>query len=292
MAIVVPTIVLMNQWMEVLRTCSNLPESALARVGGGHSDDFDQTKRVMVAVLASARRDLPMIVQSREVGNHLLLIADECHRAGAPEMSAVLRTPRQYSLGLSATPERDDAVEEGIADYGTSMLGREIGPIVYEMTFAEATRLGILPPFELHHLGLPLSPAEAWRYQALSRSINEARRELRLSSPAARKLGGDQLLAWARRVSARGQSSVTGIAYRFVNDTSRRKQLLYQAESRVSAARSLVREALASRTRSTSHPVSRKHRRSRRSLRSLERRWLPGGNGTQRTATGLARADP
>ena len=245
-AIVVPTIVLMNQWIEVLRTRSNLPESALARVGGGHSDDFDQTRRVMVAVLASARKDLPTMVQSREVGDHLLLIADECHRAGAPEMSAVLRTPRRYSLGLSATPERDDVAGEGVADYGASMLGVEIGPIVYEMTFAEATALGVLPPFELHHLGLPLSPAEARRYEALSRSISDARRELRSASPAARKLGGDQLLAWARRVSARGQSRVTGLAYRFVNDTSRRKQLLYQAESRITATRSLVREALTS----------------------------------------------
>ena len=246
-AIVVPTIVLMDQWMEVLRTRSNLPESALARVGGGHSDDFDQTRRVMVAVLASARKELPAIVQRRGIGDHLLLIADECHRAGAPEMSAVLKTPRRYSLGLSATPERDDVAEEDSTDYGTTTLGIEIGPIVYEMTFAEATRLGILPPFELHHLGLPLSPAEARRYERLSRSISEARRELRSASSAARKLGGDQLLSWARRVSGRGQSNVAGLAYRFVNDTSRRKQLLYKAESRVSATRSLVRDALESR---------------------------------------------
>ncbi len=40
---------------------------------------------------------------------------------------------------------------------------------------------------------------------------------------------------------------MTGPAYRFVNDTNRRKQLLYQAESRISATRSLVREALTSR---------------------------------------------
>ena len=246
-AIVVPTIVLMNQWIEVLRTRSNLPESSLARIGGGHSDDFDQTRRVMVTVLASARKELPAIVRSREIGDHLLLIVDECHRAGAPEMSAVLKTPRRYSLGLSATPERDDIAEEGVADYGTSTLGLEIGPIVYEMTFAEATELGILPPFELHHLGLSLSPTEAVRYEALSRSISEARRELRSASPSARKLNGDQLLAWARRVSARGQSSVTGLAYRFVNDTSRRKLLLYHAESRVTATRNLVRHALESR---------------------------------------------
>ena len=83
-AIVVPTIVLMNQWIEALRDRSNLPESALARVGGGYSDDFDQTRRVMVAVLASARKELPAIVQKQGIGKHLLLVVDECHRAGAP----------------------------------------------------------------------------------------------------------------------------------------------------------------------------------------------------------------
>ena len=248
-AIVVPTIVLMDQWVDTLLSRSNLPESALARVGGGHSEDFDETRRVMVAVLASARKELPATVHRHGLGKNLLLIADECHRAGAPEMSAVLQTPRRYSLGLSATPERMD-IEEGdeILGYQTSMLGTEIGPIVYEMTFAEATQMGLLPPFEIHHLGLPLLPSEAKRYEALSRSISDARRELMATSPSARKYGGEQLLTWARRVSARGQSDHAHLAYRFLNDTSRRKNLLYQAESRLAAARALVNRALEERT--------------------------------------------
>ena len=243
-AIVVPTIVLMNQWIDTLVHRSNLPASALARVGGGYSDDFDETKRVMVAVLASARKELPATVRKHGLGNNLLLIADECHRAGAPEMSAVLQTPRQYSLGLSATPERSDVEEGGgFIEYQTSKLGTQIGPIVYGMTFAEATHLGVLPPFEIHHLGLSLSPTEANRYEALSRSISDARRELMASSPSARKFGGDQLLPWARRVS-RGQSDLAQLAYGFLSDTSRRKFLLYQAESRVAATRALVGRAL------------------------------------------------
>ena len=248
-AIVVPTIVLMNQWIDALAERSNLPKSALARVGGGYSDDFDASKRVMVAVLASARKELPATVRKYGLGKNLLLIADECHRAGAPEMSAVLETPRQYSLGLSATPERSDAEEgDGVHEYDSSMLGTEIGSIVYEMTFAEATRMGVLPPFEIHHLGLTLSQDEARRYEALSRSISEARRELMAVSPSARRYRGEQLLAWARRVSARGQSDHAYLAYRFVTDTSRRKYLLYQAESRVSATRALIGRALEERS--------------------------------------------
>ena len=244
-AIVVPTIALMNQWFDTLRERSDLPESSLARLGGGHSDDLDEPRRIIVTVLASARRELPATTKKWGVGKHLLLVADECHRAGAPEMSAVFQTPRQYSLGLSATPERDDGTEaDSTAEYATSMLGQEIGPIVYEMAFAEAIQLGVLPPFEIHHLGLTLSPAEARRYEALSRSINEARRELMSASPSARNYSGERLVAWARRTSARGRPHLSHLAFRFLNDTTRRKQLLYHAESRVAATRQLVHQSL------------------------------------------------
>lgn len=244
-AIVVPTIVLMNQWVEVFRERSNLPECAVGRMGGGHSESFDETRRVVVAVLASARKELPAMAKSLGIGQHLLLIVDECHRAGAPAMSAVLETGRGYSLGLSATPERDDLTEEAsLNEYNASKLGIQIGPIVYEMTYAEAIRLGVLPPFEIHHIGVDLSPEEDGRYQALSRSIADARRELQAASPTARKLSGGQLLAWASKVGTRGPSDITAIAYRFMNDTSRRKQLLYEAGQRVAAAQQLVKEAL------------------------------------------------
>ena len=244
-AIVVPTIALMNQWVDTIRKLSDLPERALARMGGGYHDELDNTKRVIIAVLASARRELPETVRKWGAGENLLLVADECHRAGAPEMSAVFQTPRCYSLGLSATPERDDGnQDEGTSEYANSPLGREIGPIVYEMAFAEAIRLGVLPPFEIHHLGLPLTPAESTRYEALSRSINEARRELMSASPSARNFSGERLVAWARRASSGGKSNLSALAYRFLNDTTRRKQLLYRAESRVAATHQLVHRSL------------------------------------------------
>jgi len=182
------------------------------------------------------------------VADHLLLVADECHRVGAPEMSAVLDTPRSYVLGLSATPERE---EEGVgvtAGSGLSKLDAEIGGIVYEMTFAQAIQSGVLPPFEVHHFGLSLSTEEARRYHALTRSINDARRELLASSPSVRKAGGgEHLISWARRVSGRGGGGLAGVALRFVNDTGRRKQLLYRAASRIDATRELVQDALRAR---------------------------------------------
>jgi superfamily II DNA or RNA helicase len=246
--IVVPTIVLMQQWHETLRRRSNLPPSAVGRLGGGYSDDFGGPRRILIAVLSSARKALPDLVRRAGVSDHLLFVADECHRVGAPEMSAVLSTPRSYVLGLSATPERDDDAGLVTDLSPTGQLDRELGGIVYEMTFAEAIRAGVLPPFEIYHYGLSLTADEARQYHALTRAINDARRELRASSQSARKAGGgEQLMAWARRVSARG-GGLSGLAARYVNDVTRRKRLLYRAANRSAATRLLVREALAGRT--------------------------------------------
>ncbi len=246
-AIVVPTIVLMNQWLDVFQTHSNLPGSLIGRLGGGHTDNFSDGRRVLICVLASARRLLANDVAQAEIKEHLLLIADECHRAGAPEMSSVLETGRRYSLGLSATPERDDQdISNQNTEYEDSNLGKALGKIIYEMTFSDAIELGVLPRFELQHYGLSLEPGEANRYEALSRSISDARKELTSASPSAHNAGPGGLTVWARRTAARG-GPLSGLAMKFVNDTNRRKQLLYRAKSRSVATQQLVREALKSR---------------------------------------------
>ncbi len=242
-AIVVPTIVLMNQWHDAMLEHSNLPEHALGRLGGGHSDTFGDVTRVLIAVLASARKELPRVVDE-DSGRHLLLVGDECHRFGAPEMSRVLDTRRAYSLGLSATPERDGG--EDRTQIGAPAAGANdgLGPIIYEMSFAQALDLDVLPPFGIDHIGLPMTKSEQHRYAALSSSITDTRRELLNSSTMARnKGGGEPLLAWARRVASRS-GDLAGLASRFVNDTSRRKQLLYRAQSRRDATLALVQETL------------------------------------------------
>ena len=247
-AIVVPTIMLMHQWHETIGQRSNLPPETIGRLGGGYADDFSEPRRVLIAVLSSARKALPDLVRRAGISGHLLFVADECHRVGAPEMSAVLNTPRSYTLGLSATPERGDDPDVMASLSPAGALDLELGEIVYEMTFAQAIRAGVLPPFEIHHYGLSLNAAEARRYQALTRAINDTRRELMASSRSARNAGGgEHLMTWARHVSARSGSGLNGLAAKYVNDVTQRKRLLYRAESRAAATLVLVRQALATR---------------------------------------------
>jgi hypothetical protein len=66
-AIIVPTIVLLDQWREEIAARSNLPPEAIGLLGAGFNE----------------------------------LVVDECHRAGAAEMQRVLTTERVFSLGLS-----------------------------------------------------------------------------------------------------------------------------------------------------------------------------------------------
>jgi superfamily II DNA or RNA helicase len=242
-AIVVPTIVLLEQWREEICNRSNLPRTAIGVLGAGESDEFGAERRVLICVLNTASRKLPDQVRSSSLGESLLLIVDECHRAGAAEMQKLFDVPRAFTLGLSATPERDDDTEDSDGDQDAAVRGadqtileREIGPIVYEMTYAEAINAGILAPFTIEHYALTLSSIEHTKYSALSQEITDLRRELETGSRR-----GLALIRWCR--SAGGSKNPK--ARRLIGLISDRKQLLYRAQERFSAVDKLIRDALA-----------------------------------------------
>ena len=241
-AIVVPTVVLMHQWYDELLSKGNLPPKAIGRLGGGYTDDFKDC-RILIAVLASAHKQLNRLVRSGRHHTRLLLIADECHRAGATEMSRVFDTPRAYNLGLSATPERADEEGETSAGYNDSLLGRELGPIICDFNLKQALELGVVPRFTIRHYGIPLTLEEQQRYDALSRSITERQAELRPSAPLGRE-SGPQFFSWVRGCSTK-ESEIGSVASRLIGDISRRKELLYRCTKRGDAVENLLNEQFA-----------------------------------------------
>lgn len=236
-AVVVPTIVLMHQWYDAILRHGNIPKEAIGRLGDGYEGDFEGARRILIAVLASATRQLPRLVKKANAGQHLLLIADECHRTGAKEMSQVFKTQRRWSLGLSATPEREDDVD---ADYDKSLLGRQLGPIIYQFNLADAVREGLVPKFVISHYGLPMLPEERSRYEALSRSITDAMSQLRTQ----REPEGD-FFTWARNVATRNKGELGAIAMRFVTDTAKRRDLLNRLQARHRAVEALIQQEFA-----------------------------------------------
>ena len=240
LAIVVPTIVLMHQWYDALLEHGNLPKQAIGRLGDNYKDDFDGDRRILITVLASAHTQLPRVVKKSNVGRNLMLVADECHRAGAKEMSQVFKAERRWSLGLSATPEREDDDDAG---YDESLVGQEVGPIIYEFNLADALREGLVPKFTINHYGLPMKPAERTKYEALSRSITDSMSKLR-SHRDSRSSGGD-FFSWARNVATRNKGEIGAIAMRFVSDTSKRRELLNHMDSRHDAVQKLIEQEFA-----------------------------------------------
>lgn len=247
-AIVVPTIVLLDQWHEEIFARSNLPSGAVGRVGGGYNDTFSEQTRILICVLNSASTRLEGEVTRAGASDSLLLIVDECHRAGSAEMKRVFRTKRACSLGLSATPERDDdAAAEGEGDapksdddvapaFEETVLGRELGPVVFEMNYAEAIARGVLPPFKIIHYGLSLRPEEEQRYGRMSREISDLRSSLERHGRR-----GLELIRWCRSKGASGNPQ----AARLLGLTAERKRLLYGMSERGAAVSRILNDAIA-----------------------------------------------
>lgn len=230
-AIVVPTEALARQWITSLTKYTDVDPADIGLLGAGRKDSL-HTRRVLVAVLNSAAKQLPAM--ARDV-QPLMLVVDECHRAGAPTFSAVLRTPSPFRLGLSATPEREEVDEHGEPlQFDEQVVGREIGAVVAHFNLKDARRVGWLPDYDISHHGLTLLPEERREYESISRRIDELGDELK-----------QQGVDTTRAMAMRGRQGDLGELIRaYVGLTTKRKDLLYRADERTRVAARLVVDAM------------------------------------------------
>lgn len=239
--IVVPTIPLLYQWYDEIKRGS-LPASVIGLMGAGHELAPAATLRVVICVLNSARDRLAAFVASAGWADNLLLIVDECHRASASQAQRIFDARPTYALGLSATPERDAEAEGLPTDeaYEKSIVGQKLGRIIFDFTLQQSLAAGLLTPFEVWHIGLPLAPPEAHEHARLSREITELRKALQVRH---RKLRSKQsFLAWCQTQASHG-GPVSMEATRFIGLANRRKRLLYRAKSRTDIALAVLSES-------------------------------------------------
>ncbi|MBJ6749892.1 DEAD/DEAH box helicase [Geomonas anaerohicana] len=244
LAIVVPTIPLMFQWYDELKQ-SNIPESAIGLMGGGEEPSAPDGIRVLICVLNSARDRLPAFASQAGWPEHMMLVVDECHRANATQASRIFDCRPRYTLGLSATPEQDSG-DQGIPSndaYEASTVGHGLGPIIFEFSLRQSLEAGLLTPFEVWHVGLPLTMTEAAQYERLSSEISELRKALQVTYRRSRS--SQDFLAWCQSQISRGGNAAAE-AERFIGLANRRKRLLYQAEARSKVALGVLAEANAS----------------------------------------------
>ena len=232
LAVVVPTEALARQWRRNILRHTTLEDKEVGLLGAGGRATFED-KRAIVAVINTASKKLPLMAQGVQ---SLMLIVDECHRAGAPKYREVLRTPAKYRLGLSATPDREELDEDGEPlSYDEQAVGQSLGGVVYRFSLKDAREAGWLPEFTLHHHGISLAPDERSEYERLSRRVDDA-------GDALRGCGFEP----GRARSLVGRNDEVGEAARiWVQLTTQRKDLLYRARERGRVAELLTKRLFA-----------------------------------------------
>lgn len=224
--IVVPTKVLLYQWEERLHRWIT-PHVAL--LGDGHS--ARSRDRMIVAVINSARSQLPeLLLRWRRQHLVTLLVVDECHRAGAPTNARIFDGPIDFSLGLSATPERegDSATEQ--------ILRPNLGEIIVRYGRSEAEKDGVIAPVDLIDVVVQLDRYELNDYYEISEHIKRTIGLLLRSYPELERRRQDLLKAIG---DLKRKQAKSGRVDEFLTDWTRlvmkRRRLLANARERPKA---------------------------------------------------------
>lgn len=155
--IVVPTVALLDQWWEEVASYFGW---ALDEVNVITGNRHVRTGTINLAVLNTASK-----LHDEGRSRPCFLIVDECHKAASPQFRTALDVPKLASLGLSATPERP--YDEGLSD----VLVPSLGPLIYEYTYRDALRDGVVVPFKLQNIVFELEEERQQEYDKLTKAI-------------------------------------------------------------------------------------------------------------------------
>lgn len=167
-AIVVPTIALAKQWRVEVGEGLALRSSL---IGDQHSEEvvsWDSAKPVLITVINTASiRLVDVVANWKTSGYWVLLIVDECHRSGAESFSKIFDAEFDFSLGLSATPERSD---EGEIEF----VYPNIGPKIFEYSLLQALEDRVLSDLTALNLYVEFSPSERSKWERNQTDFSQA----------------------------------------------------------------------------------------------------------------------
>ncbi|HEX2568549.1 MAG TPA: DEAD/DEAH box helicase family protein [Polyangia bacterium] len=164
--VVAPTLDLVRQWYDLLRTSFAVPVGV---IGGG---DYD------VQPLTVTTYDSAYLYMEHLGSRFGLLVFDECHHLPATVHALAARLSiAPFRLGLTATPERADGRE--------SELHELIGPLAYRKDIVDLAG-DYLAEYETERIEVELAPEERAEYEAERAIYREflAQHGIRLSTPA------------------------------------------------------------------------------------------------------------
>lgn len=233
-SVLVPTKVLMYQWVAELVRILGVPPDDIGLRGDGHKDSFREGCRIVVNIVNSAILDDQMKrdVDRLPADTRHLLIADECHRYRGREFRRVFDAQYHYSIGLSATPgDSLHATGKTATSGGDDPLLAKLGPVVYNYTYRQAKVDGVVQPFAVHYIGVDLSTVERHDYDAYSKRIRTALTKIRQRyGPRIDAMPGP-LYASLHTILRSDESPDPAIS-QFFRAVRERKELVYKARNR------------------------------------------------------------
>lgn len=221
--VVVPTTALVDQWERTLR---NAGIGGVAAMTSGSWPTW-LNHRVIVGTVQSLYPN-PL---RREDGK-VLVVADECHRYGAPEWARALDDSYRRRLGLTAIFERND---EGLRTLMRYFGG---GP-VYRIGFPEAIRTGVVARYDVKLMGVDLTSRERHRYDDADERAKEARSHLLAAEFPAEPFGAF-MTAVQQAAESDPDPTIEDVARRYLKAFSERVDIMAGA-----AQKSVAMEVLA-----------------------------------------------
>lgn len=239
--VVVPTKVLMYQWLSELTQKLNVPVDEIGWAGDGNRDGFDDGVRVLVSIVNTAVKDdyLASCLATVDHPSHLL-VADECHNYTGDVHSNVLSYHSTATLGLSATPTERPQSERDHSPAEKSMFD-ELGDPFYTLTYSEAIERDLIPSFQINYVGFDLTQQERATYKSLSRDITDLLTDIRRRySNRLYELNGN--LHQKLNVIRSGENESHPEIGQFFTLTQERRELVQNAVARQAITLELLRE--------------------------------------------------
>lgn len=232
--VLVHTLDLARQWVERLDLLEGV---SVGLVGGGK---VDKGTRVVVATMQTVST-WPWWERYDWLRDFGLVVVDEAHHTPCSTLLGILSSaPGAYRLGLTATPRRQDGLED--------WLTWAIGPTVDSITPAELEALGatLRPQIRRVHTGWSPTPFDGWHELGDQLTAAEDRNEV-IAQQATALIGqGRQVLVLTERVEhARVLAEQIGTARALVGDTAQGERVRTLADLRAGDLRCVVATQLA-----------------------------------------------
>jgi superfamily II DNA or RNA helicase len=156
-AVIVPSIVLQDQWCRIFKSYDGIH---LQRLDGNHKYNARMACDVLIAVVNTASTYFSRggFVEEFLDGHDGLVVLDECHRYGAEKFAQALSPTFARRLGLTATYERSD---NGLKDHVTPYTGG----VVFRIGYRRALREDVICHFKVAFMGVQFSIEERLDYE-------------------------------------------------------------------------------------------------------------------------------